>query len=75
MSVGTLRAHSRTKAGFGRGKCVVAAASDPIKSFCGSLGLLLFVNAISAYAFGTFRAVKQGGTTRKAHSSLRDGCA
>ena len=29
----------------------------------------------SADAFGTFRAVKQGGTTRKAHSSLRDGCA
>ena len=33
VSVGTLRAHSRTKAGLDRGKCVVAAASDPIKSF------------------------------------------
>lgn len=33
MSVGTLRVHSRTKAGLDRGKCVVAAASDPIKSF------------------------------------------
>lgn len=32
MSVGTFRVHSRTKSGLDRGICVVAAASDPIKS-------------------------------------------
>lgn len=63
------------KSGFRPGQMCSRCRVRPDKVFLRQPWTAAVCERNFADAFGTFRAVKQGGTTRKAHSSLRDGCA